>query len=102
MEWELEYEMLNEFEMLKDLSAESFEALYRAMLSNVTKLNEYDSFNNYFSLRRRHYDGPLSSGTSVCDPESSGTTCVKSILCQVLYADPDLISGCENDSSAVA
>ena len=50
MEWELEYEMLNEFEMLKDLSAESFEALYRAMLSNATKLNEYDSFNNYFSL----------------------------------------------------
>ena len=96
MEWELEYEMLNEFEMLKDLSAESFEALYRAMLSNATELNEYDSFNNYFSLRRRHYDGPLSSGTSVCDPESSGTTCVKSILCQVLYADPDSISGCEN------
>ena len=96
MEWELEYEMLNEFEMLKDLSAESFEALYREMLSNVTKFNEYDSFNNYFSLRRRHYDGPLSSTTSVCDPESSDPSCVKSILCQVLYAGPDLILGCEN------
>ena len=98
MEWELEYEMLNEFDMLHDLSAESFEALYRAMLRNVTKFSAYDSFNNYFSLRRRHYDGPLSSTTSVCDPESSDPSCVKSILCQVLYADPDLISTCENNT----
>ena len=85
VEWKLEYDMLEEFEMLKDLSPRSFERLYLEMLDNAT-MGNYDTFKKYLSLRRRKYDGP-SSGPPVCDPDTAGVSCVKSYVCDVLYAN---------------